>query len=215
MISLRIYGKNMLFYSILSAFLLLAVACSGESKAVLAEVDETKITSEMVEFQQLLSLLHIELVRTEGKSSMDEATFAEMNRLWEEQERQVTHINYTLTSMIRTLAMAKLAEQKGHIIPEEVVLEQTDQFLNQYRYDVTFTLIEEFGEERFVSQLEKYTKDWLLARLVYNDMIEDIQGKYPEKVLEEIHYLANEQYEDLLVAQMETLNVTIYSLEGY
>lgn len=209
--------KSTVLVGLSAVLLLIVVACSEAAgkEAILAEVDDKEIIGEMVEFQQLLSLLHIELVRTEGKATMDDVTFAKMSRLWEDQERQVSHINYTLTSMIRTLAMAKLAEEKGHAIPQELVLEQTDQFLNQYRDDATMTLIEEFGTDRFQAQLEAYTKDWLLARLVYQDMVVDVQEKYPDKGVEEIQYLANEQYEDLLVAQMETLQVTIHSLDGY
>ncbi|UCZ54054.1 SurA N-terminal domain-containing protein [Bacillus shivajii] len=229
-------NKNSLIKRVIPFFLLVMIfllaACSEEevtetvndpdqdseveTSGVLATVDDTEITSDTVEFQQLLGLLHLEMVRAEGAASMDEETLDYMKEFWDQQEEQVRNINHTLTSMIRTLAMEKLAEEKGHTVSAEEILAQYEQFTEQYKhFPETQSLIEEYGTERFSHNLEGYTKSWLMARKVYEDVYYDVENDNPNMEEDELQYLASEQYEELLVSQMETVQVNIHSLEGY
>lgn len=203
--------KTVLLFMMMFVFVMLGACAGDDERTVLAEVEDTEITDEKADFQQLLGLMHIELLREEGATSMDEETFEYMSEMWNDQEAQVKNMNHTLTSVIRTVAMAKLAEEKGYQLTEEVVSNQYNEFLEQYQQGtMTTTLIEEFGTDKFEAQLEEYTEEWLLARIVYNDVVEEVQSANPEMEIEEVQHIADQNYEDLLVSQMETLEVTIH-----
>jgi len=207
----NIMKKTVLLFMMMFVFVMLGACAGDDERTVLAEVEDTEITDEKADFQQLLGLMHIELLREEGATSMDEETFEYMSEMWNDQEAQVKNMNHTLTSVIRTVAMAKLAEEKGYQLTEEVVSNQYNEFLEQYQQGtMTTTLIEEFGTDKFEAQLEEYTEEWLLARIVYNDVVEEVQSANPEMEIEEVQHIADQNYEDLLVSQMETLEVTIH-----
>jgi len=207
----NIMKKTVLLFMMMFVFVMLGACAGDDERTVLAEIEDTEITDEKADFQQLLGLMHIELLREEGATSMDEETFEYMSEMWNDQEAQVKNMNHTLTSVIRTVAMAKLAEEKGYQLTEEVVSNQYNEFLEQYQQGtMTTTLIEEFGTDKFEAQLEEYTEEWLLARIVYNDVVEEVQSANPEMEIEEVQHIADQNYEDLLVSQMETLEVTIH-----
>ncbi|WP_209020980.1 hypothetical protein [Evansella clarkii] len=210
--SIKINGKSLLLAVLLLGTIAFISGCSrGGGDTVLAEVNDTEITADKAEFQQLIGLLHLELVRTEGQAEMDEETLEYMSEFWDEQEVQVRNMNHTLTKVIRTLAMAKLAEEKGYVMGEEAVEEQADLFYGQYESEpAALALIEEYGTELFQEQLYDYTEEWLLARIVYADVLEEVQSERPGMEGEELEHIASQQYEELLVSQMETLDVKIF-----
>jgi hypothetical protein len=75
------------------------------------------------------------------------------------------------------------------------------------KYEIT--LIKKFGEAKFTALAEKEYKYTVLAKQVETDMIEQTKKQNPNVNDQEINYLAQQNYEDLLVSQMNSLKIEI------
>ncbi|MBU8908329.1 hypothetical protein [Desertibacillus haloalkaliphilus] len=177
---------------------------------IMAKINGSMISEEDIEFNELLNQLHVELRRAEELAVADESSKEEVMAYWDKQSQDAENINLSLTSIIRTEAMAQLAEEKGLTVDEEEVMDQVERFLEQYEAEESvIALIDDYGREGFESQLKEYTDRWLLSMKVYNDVEEEVREDNPDQIEQEIRYLTEQKYEELLVSQMDTVEVDI------
>ncbi|MHC0036594.1 hypothetical protein [Pseudoneobacillus sp. C159] len=115
-----------------------------------------------------------------------------------------------LTQIIRLRAMALLGEEKGHTVSDEEVNAAVESVREQYAAQpVAEEIIKEFGEGRFWDIQNKQYKLIVLSQKVQRDLIADVKKENPNVNDQEISYLAQKKYEELLVSQVNSLEIKI------
>src|SRR5699024_9997110 len=72
------------------------------------------------------------------------------------------------------------------------------------------SLIEEFGEDTYKQKIDEYIRQVLLRDRIAQDLEQEVIDENPDASEEEINYLTENKYDDLYMAQMETLEVEVH-----
>jgi hypothetical protein len=175
-----------------------------------ATINGKWITNEDLQFYQLVNKLQLEINREAAKQKYSGDELKEELAYIDSQAKTAADQNQLLTQMIRTRAMALLAEQRGHQATAADIQAAIAKDRAQYDQDpVANQLIKKFGEAKFNALAEKEYKYTVLAKQVAADMIEQTKKQNPNVNDQEINYLAQQNYEDLLVSQMNSLKIKI------
>src|SRR5690625_129559 len=129
----------------------------------------------------------------------------------EEQRTYYDNINVNLQSMIELYAMSLLAEEKSYFVPEDKL--QTA--IKEYNEKVSNVaeankLIEEYGQEKYNRNIEEYIRQTILRDRIAKELEEELMEENPDVGKEEINYLLEDKFEDLLMAQIASLDMNIH-----
>lgn len=184
-------------------------SAAGDKTAV-ATINGQPINAEDIEFYRFINNLHIAINREADKQNYKGAELNEKMSYWDSQEKLNDNNNTLLTQIIRLRAMAMLAEEKGHKASKEEIDKEINSIKAKYNQSpVAVKLIKEFGETRFWEIEQKQYEMIVLTKKVQNDMVEQVKKENPSVSEQEISFLAQKKYEELLVSQVNSLKVEI------
>lgn len=168
------------------------------------------VTNEDIEFYRFINDLHIAISREKDKAQYQGKELEEKLAYWDDQEKLVQDQNQLLTQIIRLHSMALLGEEKGHKATNEEVKTEVDNVRKQYEeYKVAKDMIQDYGEEKFWDKEKKQYELIVLSQKVQNDLISQVKKENPDVNQQEILYLAQKKYEELLVSQVNSLDIEI------
>lgn len=175
-----------------------------------ASINGEWITNEDIEFYQFINELHIAIGKEQDKAKYKGEELEKALANWDSQEKLIQDKNQLLTQIIRLRAMALLGKEKGHEATEEEISAQIENIRSQYeQHNVALEMIKEYGEEKFWNIEKKQYELIVLSQKVQNDLIAKVKEENPDVNDQEVLYLAQKQYEELLVAQVNSLKIDI------
>lgn len=175
-----------------------------------ASINGEWITNEDIEFYRFINELHIAISKEQDKAKYKGEELEEALANWDNQEKLIQDQNQLLTQIIRLRAMALLGEEKGHEATKEEVDAQIENVRAQYgEHQVALDMIKEYGEEKFWNIEQKQYELIVLSQKVQNDLISQVKKENPDVNDQEVLYLAQKQYEELLVAQVNSLKIDL------
>src|SRR5690606_4752674 len=105
---------------------------------------------------------------------------------------------------------ALLAEEKGHTASYQEVATEIEKVREQYgEYEVAGELIGQYGHDKFWTIQERQYELIVLSTKVQQDIIEKVREDNPDVNEQEILYLAQKEYEELLVSQVNSLEIEL------
>lgn len=168
------------------------------------------VTKEDIEFYRFINGLHIAINRENAKKEYKGKELDEKLAYWDNQEKLVQDQNQLLTQIIRLRSMALLGEEKGYKATSAEVKSEIDNVRKQYEEQkVAKDMIQDYGEKKFWDKEKKQYKLIILSQKVQNDLISQVKKENPDVNQQEILYLAQKKYEDLLVSQINSLDIEI------
>ncbi|WP_209124029.1 FixH family protein [Alkalihalobacillus sp. BA299] len=180
-------------------------------KGVVSTINGQPILEDDLEFYHFINHLQITLYREKDKQSHEGKELEELMQFWDAQEKEAGNVNTLLTQIIRLRAVALLATEKGHTsTPEEVDHEMAKVKNELMTQPVAKELIQQFGEDRFWEKQQSQYELIVLSQKVQQDMLDKVKEEKPDAEITEVNYLAHQEYEELLVAQIESLNIEVY-----
>ncbi|PLR79029.1 hypothetical protein CU633_02245 [Bacillus sp. V3-13] len=166
------------------------------------------ITNDDLEFYRFINKLHIEMSREADTEKYKGKALEEAMAYWDAQEKLNEDKNQLLTQIIRLRSMALLAREKGHKASPDEVKAEIDQAREQYQQsEAAKKLINDFGEDKFWDIEQKQYEMIVLSQKVQQDLIERVTKENPEADEQEIQYLAQKEYEELLVSQVNSMEI--------
>jgi hypothetical protein len=182
-----------------------------EKNPGVATINGELITSEDIEFYRFINQLHIAISKAEDEKNLMGEKLDEALAYWDAQEKLNDNQNQLITQIIRLRAMALLGEEKGHKATAEEVETALATVREQYgQHEVAQAMIQEFGEEKFWSIEEKQYQLIVLSQKVQQDLISEVKKENPKVNDQEISFLAQKKYEELLVSQVNSLEIQIF-----
>lgn len=175
-----------------------------------ATINGEWITDEDIEFYRFINELHINISREKDKSKLEGEELEESLAYWENQEKLNEDNNQLLTQIIRLRSMALLGQEKGHKAAEDEVQAEIENIRAQYEEsDIALKMIQEYGEDKFWEKEQKQYELIVLSQKVQNDLISQVKKENPDVNDQEVLYLAQKQYEELLVSQVNSLEIEV------
>lgn len=175
-----------------------------------AAINGKWIKQEDLQFFQLLNKLQLAINRDAAVKKYSGAQLEEELAYLDSQEKVIADKNRLLTEIIRLRAAVLLANEKGHKADPAQIQTAVLNARSQYaQHEAAQKLIQQYGEERFWKMEEQHAADLLLSQLVEKDLQTQVKKENPAAADQEIRYLAQQQYEDLLVSEMNSLKIQI------
>lgn len=175
-----------------------------------ATINGEWITNEDIEFYRFINELHIAIGKEKDKAQYQGEELEKAIANWDSQEKLIQDQNQLLTQIIRLRSMALLGKEKGHEATDEEVNAQIENIRAEYdKHEVARTMIKGYGEEKFWDTEHKQYELIVLSQKVQNDLITQVKKENPDVNDQEVLYLAQKQYEELLVAQVNSLKIEI------
>jgi CRISPR/Cas system CSM-associated protein Csm2 small subunit len=182
-----------------------------EKAAGVATINGELITTEDIEFYRFINKLHIAISRSEDEKRLSGKELEEALSYWDSQEKLNDNQNQLLTQIIRLRAMALLGQEKGHEATSDEVEKALETVRAQYgQHEVAKEMIKEYGEEKFWLTEEKQYQLIVLSQKVQGDLVAKVKEENPNVNEQEISFLAQKEYEELLVSQVNSLEVEIF-----
>ncbi|MDP4162452.1 MAG: FixH family protein, partial [Bacillota bacterium] len=168
--------------------------------AGIASINGQWIKSEELAFTAFLNKLQLAMSRESaqktyrGKQLDDELAYINA------QEKMIDNKNQLLTQIIRLRSMSILGTEKGHHVTREEIAAKMNLLHQQYDPSTAANkLIQQYGKAHFWQNEKKNVPMMLLSDKVANDLIDKTKAENPNTSLQEIHFLAQQKFEDLLV----------------
>lgn len=183
-----------------------------EAKEVkgVATINGEEISTDDLEFYRFINKLHIAINREADQASLEGAELEEKMAYWDSQKKQNDNNNTLLTQIIRLRSMAMLATEKGHKAAAEEINKELNSIRDKYNQSqVAGELIKEFGEEKFWDIEQKQYEMIVLTKKVQQDVTEQVKKENPNVSDQEISFLAQKKYEELLVSQVNSMKIEI------
>lgn len=175
-----------------------------------ASINGEWIKQKDLAFYQFSNLLQLAINREKDKKRYTGEQLEGALAYWDAQEKVSGDRNQLLTQIIRLRSMGLLAKEKGHKVTSIEIEEKVGQLRNEYGHsEEAHTLISDFGEVKFWKAEEEHFRWVVLAEKVQGDLIEKIKKENPKAGQQEIEYLAQQKYEELLVSQVNSLHIEI------
>ncbi|MCZ0756191.1 FixH family protein [Anoxybacillus sp. J5B_2022] len=182
-----------------------------KKEEAVAKVGKEKITMDDVRFYQALSKIEIAIQKERAQTTYKGAALNEQLAYWDRREQYANRLNQAVSHLVELQAMALLAEEKGHGVTKQEIAKTISALRSQYaRYETAQQIIHVYGEKKFWEDYSRYSKLRLLANDVYNDLAGAVKKANPTVSDSEIRYLAQKQYEELLLSQIDSLHVELY-----
>jgi hypothetical protein len=182
-----------------------------EKSAGVATINGELVTTEDIEFYRFINKLHIAISRSEDEKRLSGKELEEAHAYWDSQEKLNDNQNQLLTQIIRLRAMALLGQEKGHEATSDEVEKALETVRAQYgQHEIAPKMIKEYGEEKFWLTEEKQYQFIVLSQKVQGDLVAKVKEENPNVNDQEISFLAQKEYEDLLVSQVNSLEVEIF-----
>jgi hypothetical protein len=168
------------------------------------------IKNEDLQFYQLVNKLQLEINRENAKKAYTGSQLEDELAYIDSQEKNAKDENQLLTQIIRIRSMALLAGERGHQATSDAIAGAIAKDHAQYdQYPAVKSLIASFGEKKFRSLEENEYKYSILADQVLADVTAQAKKDNPNVNDQEVNYQAQQNYEDLLVSQMDSLRIQI------
>ncbi|MFL6556399.1 MAG: FixH family protein, partial [Bacillus sp. (in: firmicutes)] len=175
-----------------------------------AKINGEWITNEDVSFYKFINQLQLEINRESAQKTYSGKQLEEELAYLDTQEKTLEDKNQLLTQIIRLRAMAILADEKGHKADAAEVDAALGKAHEQYnQYDSSKKLINEYGQEKFWATEKEQYQLIVLSQKVQKDLLEKVKKENPKAGEQEIYYLAQKEYEELLVSQVNSLKIEI------
>ncbi|MDP4084179.1 MAG: FixH family protein [Bacillota bacterium] len=178
--------------------------------AGVATINGKWIKKEDLDFYQFTNKLDLAMKRDQAKKRYSGKQLDEELSFLDSQEKTTGDKNQLLTQIIRLKAVALLAVEKGHTATTEEITQAIEKMKEQYNQSESAkALIQQYGEEKFWNLEKEQSKDMVLATMVQQDVIAQVKKDNPKASNQEIQYDADQNFDDLLVSQMNSLNIQI------
>ncbi|MGG3469391.1 FixH family protein [Neobacillus pocheonensis] len=175
-----------------------------------ATINGEWITNDDVAFYQFINQLQLEINREAAKKKYIGKQLEEELAYLDSQEKISNDKNQLLTQIIRLRAMAMLANEKGHKATDAEVEQAVTKSRDQYnQFEAAKGLIKEYGEEKFWATEKQQYLLIVMSQKVQKDVIEKVKKENPNVGEQEVYFLAQKAYEDLLVSQVNSLKIEI------
>ncbi len=175
-----------------------------------ATINGEPITKEHIEFYRFINKLHTAINRERDKEKYSGKELEDALAYWDAQDKVNENQNQLLTQIIRLRSAAMLAEEKGHKATAAEVDSQLEDIKEQYeKYEIANQMIAEYGSEKFWKQQQTQYEMIVLTQKVQQDVISLVKKENPKANEQEINYLAQKKYEELLVSQVNSLDIQI------
>lgn len=175
-----------------------------------ATINGEWVTNEDLEFYRFINELHIAISQEKDKSVYEGKELEDRLAYWDEQKELIQDHNQLLTQIIRLRSIALLGVEKGHEATQEEIATEIENVRQQYEeFDVAREMIQEYGEERFWNKEEQQYELIVLSQKVQNDLITKVREENPDVNDQEVMYLAQKLYDELLVSQVGSLEIDI------
>ena len=175
-----------------------------------AMINDQLITNQDIEFYRFINELHIAIARAKDKQTYEGEELKAALAYWDAQEAQVDNQNQLLTQIIRLRAMALLGEEKGFTAEETKITEEINKVREEYnQHEIAQEMIAHYGEEQFWEKQQQQYKLIVLSQKVQDDVKNKVKQENPNVNEQEINYLAQKEYEELLVSQVNSLKIEI------
>ena len=175
-----------------------------------ASINGTWIKTEDLSFYQFSNTLQLALNQEIARKKYSGQQLEETLAYWDAQEKINSNKNLLLTQIIRLRSMAMLAEEKGHKADQQEIAAKVNSLRSEYGKSPTASeMIKDYGEEKFWHEEQEYFEWVVLADKVQKDLTEKVKKENPQAGAQEIEYLAQQKYEELLVSQVNSLHIEI------
>jgi hypothetical protein len=175
-----------------------------------ATINGKWITNEDVDFYKFINYLQLAINRETAQKQYSGKELDEEMAYLDTQEKTAEDKNQLLTQIIRLRAVAMLADEKGHKATDVEVDTEMSKVSGQYnQYESAKAMIKEFGEEKFWKIEKEQYKMIVLMKMVQQDLVAQMKKENPKAGDQEISYLAQQKYEELLVSQVNSLKIEI------
>jgi len=167
-------------------------------------IEDKTFADEDFEFYTLMNQIKIAL-QIDVAESEKEVTY------WEEQRAYYENVNVNLQSLIELYGMSLLAEEKNYFVPDEKLQDAVATYKERVNHVTeAVRLIEEFGQEKYNRHIEEYIRQTMLRDRIAKELEERIAEDNPEATEEEINYMVEQEFEELLMSHMATLEMEIH-----
>ncbi|MDN3017746.1 FixH family protein [Paenibacillus sp. BSR1-1] len=175
-----------------------------------AKINGKWITKDDIAFYQFINKLQLEINREAAKKKYTGKQLEEELAYLDSQEKINDDKNQLLTQIIRLRAMAMLANEKGHRSTDAEVEQAVAKARDQYnQFESSKGLIQEYGEDKFWATEKQQYQLIVLSQKVQKDVIEKVKKENPNVGEQEVYYLAQKAYEELLVSQVNSLKIEV------
>jgi hypothetical protein len=175
-----------------------------------ATINGKWIKNEDLKFYELLNKLQLAINRETIKKKYSGAKLQDELSFLDVQEKSISDKNQLLTQIIRTRSMALLGEEKGYKVSTAALNKVLTKAHGQYdHFDSTKKLIQEFGEEKFWSAEKQELHSIILIQQIQATLAYTEKQKNPTTSPSEINFQAQQDYEDLLESQVNSLKIEI------
>ncbi len=182
-----------------------------KKETAVAKIGKEKITMNDVRFYQVLSKIEIAIQKERAQATYKGAALNEQLAYWDRREQYAHRLDQALSHLVELQVMALLAEEKGHVVTKQEITKTIAAFRHQYeRYEVVQQMIDTYGEKKFWEDYSHYSKLRLLVSDVYNDLAGAVRKANPTVNDNEIRYLAQKQYNELFISQINSLQIDLY-----
>lgn len=169
------------------------------------------ITDNDMEFYHFINDLHIAISRVQDEQTYKGKALEEAMAYWDSQEKMNEDRNQLLTQIIRLRSIALLGTEKGHKATKDEIEAEITKVKAQYnQFEIAKEMIKEYGEQRFWGKQEKQYELIVLSQKVQLDLIETVKKENPDVNQQEINFIAQKKYEELLVSQVNSLDIDIF-----
>lgn len=173
-----------------------------------AIINGEKVYQADLDFYLFINQLYIAINRELDKTKYMGTDYTTAMNKWDEQEKAIANENVLLTQMIRLRSIALLAKEKGFTASEREIEAELNRVKQSYgASEVAMKMIQEFGERKFWEKEKDQYADIILSTKVQQDIIVKIRQEQPMINEQEIMYLANKRYEEILVSQVNSLEI--------
>jgi hypothetical protein len=175
-----------------------------------ATINGKWIKNEDLAFYKLLNKLQLAIDRENIKKKYSGSKLKEELSYLDVQEKSVGDRNQLLTQVIRTRSMALLGEEKGYKVSTAALNNVITKAHEQYdQYDSTKKQIQEYGEEKFWNTEKHELQSIVLIQQIQATLAYTEKQKNPATSPSEINFQAQQDYEDLIESQINSLKIVI------
>ncbi|AZU64671.1 FixH family protein [Neobacillus mesonae] len=186
------------------------IELNAEKPKGVATINGKWITSDDLAFYKLINQLQLEINREAAKKKFSGKQLEEELAYLDSQEKLAEEENQLLTQIIRLRSMAMLADEKGHKASDAEVEQAVARVRGQYEeFSSAMKLIALYGEDQFWAEEKEQYKMIVLSIKVQEDVMAQVKKENPKAGEQEVLYLAQQKYEDLLVSQVNSLKIEI------
>ena len=168
------------------------------------------ITQKEVDFVTFLNYLSLAVKKETAQKTYSGKQLEEELSYLKSQEKTAEDKNQILTQIIRLRSMAILAGEKGYKADDAELNAEISKVQSQYgQFETAKAMIKEYGDEKFWNQEKQQCKLMILANIVQQDLLSQVKKENPKAGDQELKYLTEQKYEDLLVSQVNSLRILI------